>query len=388
MRKSKERWIGWVVLLVLGVGAGLGQDRAAIQKDIDLLTREGRGSDAGRTAWDWLTQAGPDALLPILGAMSEKDTVASNWLRTVFDRIVDHERQAGGKRLDADMLVRFAKDAGKVGRARRLALELAEELRPGTGAALYPGWLDDPEFRYEAVTLVLQQARDLAKRDEAKDKVAAAFRQAFEAARDQQQVRDAAAGLRTVGIEVSVAEQMGFLTDWYVIGPFDGTGMKGFHREYLPERRVDLKEELQGQGRVVRWKHYKITEPSPTSGGRHQALVNLREKAALGDADDAVGYAYTEFEVNRPQEVEFRGAADDNLTVWVNGKKEFAFEEWRNGVRLDRHRFKVTLAAGKNTVLVKVCQTPAPNPEPNWEFFLRLVDASGKGVPMKTLLRP
>ena len=43
------------------------------------------------------------------------------------------------------------------------------------------------------------------------------------------------------------------------------------------------------------------------------------------------------------REVEFRGAADDNLTVWVNGQRVFGFEEYRNGVRFDRHRFKVRL---------------------------------------------
>ena len=85
--------------------------------------------------------------------------------------------------------------------------------------------------------------------------------------------------------------------------------------------------------------------------------------------------------------VEMRGAADDNFTVWVNGVKVFAFEEWRNGVRLDRHRFAVKLNAGKNTVLVKICQSQAPNPEPNWEFFLRVVDATGKGIEMKNLLK-
>src|SRR5262249_34932884 len=119
--------------------------------------------------------------------------------------------------------------------------------------------------------------------------------------------------------------------------------------------------------------------------GPHVALVNLRE--ALGDADDAVAYAYTEFTLFTGQEVEFRGAADDNFTVWVNGKKEFGFEEYRNGVRLDRHRFRVQLKAGKNTVLVKVCQYLA-NADPNWEFLLRMVDTSGKGVRFRTALPP
>jgi hypothetical protein len=45
-------------------------------------------------------------------------------------------------------------------------------------------------------------------------------------------------------------------------------------------------------------------------------------------------------------------------------------------VGIDRHRFAARLQAGKNTVLVKVCQSAAPNSEPNWEFFLRVADAT------------
>src|SRR5262249_3478343 len=138
-----------------------------------------------------------------------------------------------------------------------------------------------------------------------------------------------------------------------------------------------------GKSKKVRWQRYQVREPPPTAKGPHVALVNLREP--LGNADDAVAYAYTEFTVLAGREVEFRGAADDNLDVWVNGKKEFAFMEHRNGVRFDRHRFRVKLQAGKNTVLVKVCQYPA-NAEPNWEFLLRLVDNTDKGIRMRSAL--
>src|SRR5262249_40399257 len=145
-----------------------------------------------------------------------------------------------------------------------------------------------------------------------------------------------------------------------------------------------LKAELDGQNGKVRWKRYQAPD---NNSGTHQALVNLRDRAtALGDADDAVAFAYTAFEVAAPLASELRSAAHDNFTVYVNGEKVFAFEEYRNGVRHDRHRFPVQLKAGKNTVLVKICQTPAPNPEPNWEFFLRAVDATGKGLAWRSAL--
>ena len=373
----------WTVLVMSAVQASAGaQD---VQKDIDLIAKQGRGTAVGRAAWDRLSQAGPAAILPLLNAMNTADTAAANWLRTAFDVIIERELNAGGKRLDAKALLRFVQDAKNHGRARRLALEVVEKTQPGTSEKLYAGWLEDPEFRFDAVAELLKTARVSLK---AKDSSAAEMqlRIAFEAARDQQQLRDAAAGLEQLGIKLSIAKQMGFLTDWYVIGPFDGGGQKGFQLDYPPQHKIDLAEELQGQNGKVRWKRYRAKEPAHASGARHQALIDLTAKEALGNADDAVGFAYTEFTVPSPIEAEFRGAADDNFTVWVNGKKVFGFEEWRNGVRLDRHRFRVPLQAGKNTVLVKVCQTPAPNPEPNWEFFLRVVDATGKGIAMKNAL--
>jgi hypothetical protein len=362
----------------------LNQTRAQpgeLPKDLQIILKQGSGTAEGRAAWERVVAAGPRLLPRLLEAMDGANTPTTNWLRTAFDRILDRERKAGGNDIDADVLLAFVRDARHSGRARRLALEVVEQLRRGTSERLYAGWLEDPEFRYEAVERALAEAKKLTSLGR-KQEASAAFRKALAASRDMMQGRAAAAGLQKLGVQLSVAEHLGFLVDWYVVGPFDAKGMKGFHIEYAPEKGVDLAAEYDGQGGKVRWKRYRVQEPLPTSGGRHQALVDLRDREALGDADDAVAFAYTEFAVPTTQEVEFCGAADDNFTVWVNGQRVFGFEEYRNGVRLDRHRFKVKLREGGNTVLVKVCQTPAPNPEPNWEFFLRVVDSTGKGIAM------
>jgi hypothetical protein len=184
---------------------------------------------------------------------------------------------------------------------------------------------------------------------------------------------------------VSLAEHFGFLTDWYVIGPFDAKGMKGFKTVYPPEEKIDLAAEVPGKEGTLKWKRHKVKE-APTAAPPRLALVNLVEP--LGEQYDAVAYAYTEITVPAAGEVEFRGAADDNFTVWVNGTRVFGFEEYRNGVRLDRHRFKAKLKAGVNTVLVKVCQAPAEatGSDPNWEFLLRVVDETGKGIAFKSEL--
>jgi hypothetical protein len=343
------------------------------EKDIDTVVKQGRGNAEGRAAWDRLAGARADVLLPLLEGMNTKDTVAANWLRIAFDRVAERELKADDKAINVAEILTFAKNPAKQGRARRFALEFVEKLKPGTSERLYPDWLDDPEFRFEAIAMLLDKA---SKSDKAVD----LYRQAFDKSRDIMQARSAAVGLQAAGVTVSVADHLGFLRDWHLIGPFDGKGQKGFHITYPPEKKVDLSEELDGQNGKVRWKRFQVKETAPTSKDRHQALVNLADKNALGNADDAVAFAYTEFMIEKAVAAEMRGAADDNFTVWVNGAKVFAFEEWRNGVRHDRHRFPVELKAGKNTVLVKICQSMAPNPEPNWEFFLRVVDATGKGI--------
>jgi hypothetical protein len=378
------RRTGCLTLLLAAVTAlpaAPDDDVARLLKHFRAVGPEGAGSAEARAAWDRLVARGPAVLPSLLEAMDTPDTVAANWLRTAFDRITDTAAGKGGQGIDADALLRFARNPKRQGRARRLALDVVETLQPGTRAGLLRGWTDDPEFHHDAIE---QALADLDRDKEAPpDKRVEALRRLFAATRDLPQSRAVAARLRRLGAPVSVADHFGFLRDWYVTGPFDARRMKGFQAVYPPEEKVDFAASYQGKGKVVGWKRYRSPE---ATDGTHVALVNLREP--LGDATDAVAYAYTAFEADEACEVEFRGAADDNLTVWVNGERAFGFEEYRNGVRLDRHRFRVRLRRGVNTVLVKVCQAPADpaHPEPNWEFLLRICDADGTGLRFKGAL--
>ncbi len=375
-----------VLLLFLLAGSSILADdsTAGLLEAIQSVRKNGPASPAARTAWDKLVARGPTVLPQVLAAMDTPDTVVANWLRTAFDRIVDAERRKGGQGIDADALLAFVQDPKRSGRARRLALEAVEQLRPGTSDRLTAGWLEDPEFRFDAVALLMKDG-DTLTREGQKEKATAAYRKAFAACRDVPQAQKLATALKNAATPVSIAEHLGFLTDWYVIGPFDAKGMKGFKGVYPPEEKIDLAAGYPGKEGTIKWKRYQARE-ALTGLPARAVLVNLLEP--LGQAEDAVAYASTAFTVPEAREVEFRGSADDNFTVWVNGKREFGFEEYRNGVRLDRHRFRVKLKAGINTVLVKICQAPADptNNEPNWEFLLRIVDETGKGIAMRSAL--
>jgi hypothetical protein len=369
-----------VLLLAWGSSPAVAdEDVATLLKSLQTGLEPGGNLRAAREAWDRLIDRGPAGVPHILEAMDTPSTVLANWLRTAFDRIVEAELKTGGKRLDADGLLAFVRDAKRQGRARRLALEVVDRLRPGISDRLIPGWLGDPEFGADAVDVLIKDA-DALQKSGAKEPATAVFRKAFEASRDLQQVKTIAGRLRNAGVTVSVAEHIGFLGEWYIIGPLDAGGMKGFTTVYSPEKHIDLADELPGKDGKVRWKRYQFREPAPAALAGAGPLINLVE--VLGDAGDAVAYAYTAFRTPAARVVEFRGAADDNFSVWVNGERVFGFEEYQNGVRFDRHRFRVKLTAGVNTVLVKVCQAPQGpgNPAANWEFLLRAVDDQGKGI--------
>jgi hypothetical protein len=365
-----------LLLVLVGVCFPADPDVSDLLKDLRAGGSEGANSARARAAWDRLVAHGPEVLPTILEAMDTADTVAANWMRSAFDRIADRALSQGGKGIDTERLLTHVRDAKHQGRARRLALELLDQVRPGTRSSLLPGWLDDPEFRYDAVQAILSEVDQL--KGTAPDRALAQLRRAFQATRDLPQSQAVAARLRALKENVSVADHFGFLRDWYVIGPFDAGSMKGFATVYPPEKGVDLNAKLPGQdSKTLTWKRFTARE---TPAGKHVALVNLVEP--LGNADDAVAYAWTQIHVEKEQEVELRGAADDNFTIWLNGKRVFGFEEYRNGVRFDRHRVRVTLQKGVNSILVKVCQAPVDpsNREPNWEFLLRTCDREGKGL--------
>lgn len=339
----------------------------AVADELDGLLRDVRSPKA-RAAWDRLATQGSDALPRILAAMDTADTPTANWLRLAFDAVADRHHDT----LDPAALLPFVRDAKRQGRARRVALDVVERRRPGSRDKLLTGWLDDPEFRRDAIDLALTRL------DADKEKAIISLRKLFIASRDLDQSQSLAAKLKERGVAVSVADHLGFVREWMLLGPLDGHGKKGFRTAYPPESKVDLASEVSGKGgKKVRWQRFTAPE---SNAGRFPVLVNLR--GPLGDNEDAVAFAYTAFEVPAAQTVTFLGSADDNMAVWVNGSKAFAFEEYHNGVRLDRHRFTAKLKAGLNTVLVKVCQAPVEPDQalPNWEFLLRVTDAAGKGL--------
>ena len=78
-----------------------------------------------------------------------------------------------------------------------------------------------------------QQALEAGDSETARD----AFHQAFEHARDSSQTVRAAASLARLGEQVDIAEHLGLVVDWWLVGPFDAPRFSGFDSVFPPEKR-------------------------------------------------------------------------------------------------------------------------------------------------------
>jgi ribosomal protein L11 methylase PrmA len=101
----------------------------------------------------------------------------------------------------------------------------------------------------------------------------------------------------------------------------------------------------------------------------------------IGRHKGAVAYAYQEFESDRDQTVELRLGTPNGWKLWVNGQSLFAHEEYHQSARMDQYRTPVQLKAGKNAILLKICQNEQDQDwAQEWKFQIRVCDPTGTAV--------
>ena len=370
----KMRKLGIVLLLTIGWGdLKAGDDKVAQWiETIRSIGAQGSGSQEARAARIQLAGRGPEILLDLLVGMDTPDIVSSNWLRSVFDEIVDRTWARNPKLIPEQELRDFFIDSRREGRVRRLALSVLARRDPEFPERMIPGLVEDPEFRFDAIDHLLKQAKRRQENNES-DQAVTLFQRAFEFSRDENQIRTAADQLADLGQPVSIVDQLGYILDWYLIGPFHGPGTSSFGTVYPPEKSVDLQARYMGKLGEVSWKRYRTEDTFGT--------VNLVD--TLSPCDEAAAYAFTVVTLEKDHHAQFRCGADDNLSIWLNDENVFAKEEWKNGTRFDRFRVNVKLKKGRNRILVKICQgTKYSNPELSnlWSVQMRICESDGKGV--------
>ncbi|MCP5540534.1 MAG: hypothetical protein H7A53_07910 [Akkermansiaceae bacterium] len=334
---------------------------------------EGQGNPDAATAWKTLSTAEGDALLPLLGAMETANPLARNWLRSAAETIAEREL-AAGKALPAADLGAFLLDTRQSPRARRLAFDLVARVDPDTASALVPGMLNDPstELRRDAVQRLMDSAAELAGSEDRKNAAIILYRQALNAARDVDQIREIAKQLtEKLGQEIDLPRHFGFLMEWRVIAPFDNTGRAGFDTVFPPENGVDLDAAYPGKDGEVKWRELVGTDD--------YGMIDFNKP--FGMLKEVTGYAHTEFNAARATPAELRLGCKNAWKIWLNGELVFGRDEYHRGARIDQYKLPVQLKEGKNTLLVKLCQNEQTQSwTVEWEFQLRVCDATGTAI--------
>jgi hypothetical protein len=362
--------------LLLAAGALAGPDTpadvSAHLQQIKKVGREGSGNASAAKAWKALVARGPSALLPILSAMDDDDLTSSNWLRPAFEAVAE-KALAGGKGLAKEDLEKFIHQKKHAGSARRLAYEWLVKIDKTAPDRLLPGMLLDssPELRRDAVERAIKEADNLAEQKAAGARPA--YERALGGACDADQVETIAKALDKLGGKVDLAKHFGFVKHWYLIAPFEHHDGVGWDRAYPPEKKIDLSASYKGKdGVMTKWVEHTTKDP--------HGKVDLNK--ALGKAKGAVAYAFAVVESPKECLVELRAGCINGLKIFLNGKEIFAREEYHHGSRIDQYAPRGTLKAGRNEILLKVCQNEQDeNWAQAWEFQLRLCAPVGAAVP-------
>jgi hypothetical protein len=346
-------------------------DVASNLKTIKSVGAEAKGNAAASRAWAELAKADAKSLPDILVALDDASPLAANWIRSAVETIADRELNAK-RPLPIVDLEKYLAETSHDPRGRRLAFELLTRVDPKTADRLLPGMLNDPsvEIRRDAVARLLKQANELFDADKTDD-AKPVYQQALTAARDDDQVQAAVKRLSELGQAVDLPRHFGFIQDWSLIGPFDNTGKAGFNVVFPPENNDDLTAEFKGKDQKVRWTKTFTTD--------NYGIVDLAKVQAPHKG--AITYARAEFMSDKARDVDFRLGTPNSWKLWVNSELAFSREEYHRGMALDQYRVRGRLKAGKNVILLKVCQNEQTEEwAQRWQFQLRVCDATGTAI--------
>lgn len=358
-----------VFLLTLLIASSARADLDSALKAIRSVEREGQGNEAATAAWNEVAKASSSDLPVLLAALDGANPLAENWIRAAISTL--EEKAAAAKELKIEPLVAFIKKTDHSPSARALAFELVLKHAPKTAEDLSPTLLNDPspELRRHPIAKLLAEADGLLASD--KPKAIGIYKQALDAARDEDQIKPIAKKLRDAGETVDLPKHFGFLMTWNLIAPFNNSERSGHDTVYPPEKELNFTATYEGKGKPAKWVPFTSTDD----------YGKIDFNKPFGMEKEVTGYAATDFYSTKEQQVEIRLGCKNAWKVWLNGELLFARDEYHRGAKLDQYKLPCTLKAGKNTLLVKCGQNEQKEEwTVEWEFQLRICDATGTAI--------
>ena len=174
--------------------------------------------------------------------------------------------------------------------------------------------------------------------------------------------------------DVDQSKQFGFLPNWRLIGPFDNVGTVNFNKVFPIEAdgiKGSFKAEYEGKTGTVKWKEETSVAPD---GNLDLAAIFANEKGCII-------YAVTEFESEKERDAEIRLGCINGNKIWVNGKLVMSNEVYHTGTQIDQYEEPIRLKAGKNLIMLKLCQNEQTEAwAQKFAFQVRICDSTGKAI--------
>lgn len=363
----------------------------SLVNDLAVIKRiggEAAGYDAAIDAAKRLSGQPSSAVGEILASMKNGSPLAKNWLRMIAADVADNDS------FPQDLLRQFFADQSQDTEARHAAFQMLVANDSALKAKLLDGAADDPSLpvRYAAVATILDKA---AKSKDSGDNDAAVqlFRLVVAQGRNPDQLQTAVKSLDALGEKVELADELGLIRRWFVMGTFDNTASANFETIYAPELSYTKDgrlpaEWLNAEAIVVK---PKGTVPAATTSlvisDDAMGVVNINP--AFNKAKDVIAYCYAEFEVAQSVDAVARLGCITASKVWVNGKLAMANEVYHSGTMVDQYLGDCKLVPGVNSVLIKVCQNAQTEPwAQDWQFQFRLTDRFGGAIKPAAIVQP
>lgn len=312
-----------------------------------------------------LSSASDVDLLKVLRAMKGATPLGKNWLLGLANVLHRKPSAATNEELSA-----FLKDTSQDPEARYTVFRWLTGNNDDLRTKLLESMLEDPslEIRFDAV------AQAILKSEGADEK---AWRRLLDSARHPTQIAEIIEKLKGIGVTVDMAQHMGFIRTWKLIGPFDNVGSDKFNVDYGVEAdwvSGKVKESYTGKAGQTTWQEHTTDN---SEGQLDLAKIFNNEKGCI---------VYADAVVNAPAAIpcEVRVGCINAQKVWVNGTEVISNEVYHTGMQIDQYAAPIKLKAGENRILVKICQNEQKEAWAQlYSFQLRLCDETGKAIELK-----
>ncbi|MCK5699631.1 MAG: hypothetical protein KAI29_00695, partial [Cyclobacteriaceae bacterium] len=157
-----------------------------------------------------------------------------------------------------------------------------------------------------------------------------------------------------------VKHQYTYLTNWWIIGPFDNPNENGLQIEYSPENEFETEKPYIGKNdQTIRWQYIENKE----SG--YMDFIKLFE-----DKNDGVAYARTTIELKQDAKIKIGIGSNDGVKLWINEKLVLTNQIARKA-EPNQDILTVNLEKGKNDILIKIDQTGG-----GWGFYFTVIEGA------------